>query len=330
MEVKRYLMLNFNCKNCGSKINIPKSYAGKEGKCPKCGAVIIVPEIEDDILVELKDISDNSQQSSQPEIQLEQEATVQSRADYISVSKSNLTKEEPPKRRLPSIIDVFLYPMSAPGLATVGVFWILSQLIVFLLPIHLIQSIATFIVACYMLYFFVKCVRNSAIGEIRIATGICVAIDISDAVVKTTGMIVSTIICWGPLVGYIIYKGHVDSLHFPHYRNYRTDIVVWMLCGYGFFFSPISLLAIAMLNSISALNPFLWITSISRTFFQYSSLLLSFLAIYFLDLILEHSLRRLLFSSLLFKVVDIYLMMVQAHLIGRFYYRNFQKLNWEE
>ena len=31
------------CTNCASKIRVPDSAAGKKGKCPKCGTVLVIP-----------------------------------------------------------------------------------------------------------------------------------------------------------------------------------------------------------------------------------------------------------------------------------------------
>lgn len=37
-------MISFNCSKCGQEINVADKHAGKKGKCPKCGNVVIVPE----------------------------------------------------------------------------------------------------------------------------------------------------------------------------------------------------------------------------------------------------------------------------------------------
>ena len=36
-------MINFNCTNCGQKINVPVMHAGKKGKCPKCKTMLVIP-----------------------------------------------------------------------------------------------------------------------------------------------------------------------------------------------------------------------------------------------------------------------------------------------
>jgi DNA-directed RNA polymerase subunit RPC12/RpoP len=37
-------MIRFTCGHCGRTINVDARYAGKKGKCPKCGTVVTVPE----------------------------------------------------------------------------------------------------------------------------------------------------------------------------------------------------------------------------------------------------------------------------------------------
>ncbi|MBI5724527.1 MAG: hypothetical protein HZA50_11250 [Planctomycetes bacterium] len=36
-------MIEFNCSQCGVKIRTPHAFAGRKGKCPKCGAHIVTP-----------------------------------------------------------------------------------------------------------------------------------------------------------------------------------------------------------------------------------------------------------------------------------------------
>jgi predicted RNA-binding Zn-ribbon protein involved in translation (DUF1610 family) len=38
-------MLRFNCDNCGCKIKVPDKHAGRKGKCPKCGQIVLIPAV---------------------------------------------------------------------------------------------------------------------------------------------------------------------------------------------------------------------------------------------------------------------------------------------
>ena len=37
-------MIKFACSNCSKTIRVDDKYAGKKGKCPKCGQAVVVPE----------------------------------------------------------------------------------------------------------------------------------------------------------------------------------------------------------------------------------------------------------------------------------------------
>jgi len=39
-------MIELRCSNCGKRIKVSESHAGKKGKCPKCKNVVTVPQIE--------------------------------------------------------------------------------------------------------------------------------------------------------------------------------------------------------------------------------------------------------------------------------------------
>jgi hypothetical protein len=89
------------------------------------------------------------------------------------------------------------------------------------------------------------------------------------------------------------------------------------------------LLAIVMFDSSSAYNPLLWAASICRTFFQYSGLVILFCLLAWLLSKIVTSFHETLLAPYLFNAVFIYLLMIEAHLLGRFYFKNSEKLNWE-
>ena len=141
-------------------------------------------------------------------------------------------------------------------------------------------------------------------------------------------ILVSIVIFWGPLAAYFIYRVFWKSAGANSPYDPKTDTVFWLLLGYGVFFFPMGLLAIAMFDSSSGYNPFLWVGSIFSTFFQYCCLVLFFCVLGWLVSRVVSSFQQSLFLSCLFGAAFIYLAMVAAHLLGRFYYRNSKKLNW--
>lgn len=338
-------MLKFNCKNCGQKISIPEVHAGKKGKCPKCKSIVVVPEINDDISLRPRnshpDKLQHTQQPPEPELRLKRDTPSQMRFDGLSADGLNVTKEsllkpeieeKPPERKLPWILDVFLYPTSTSGLINLGIFWILPILLGLaarILPIPFIWGIASLIVVSYMCYFFMECIRDSASGGIRAPENIASMPDMGDTVTQVLEIVASVVIFWGPLGAYLMYKVFWQSVEANSPYDPKTDTFFWLLLGYGIFFFPMGLLALAMFNSTSAFNPFLWIASIFSTFFQYCGMVLFFCILGWLFSRIVASFQQSLFFSYLFGAAFIYLAMVAAHLLGRFYYLNSRKLNWE-
>jgi len=343
-------MIRFNCKNCGQKISVPEVHAGKKGKCPKCKTIVVVPEINDDISLKRQDndTTDNlqyAQQPPEPELHLKTDTPPQPRFDGLSADGLNVTneallkreiKEKPPERKLPWIIDVFLYPTSMPGLINLGIFWLLPIMLEFIgrftFPIcffRLLIFLAGLVVAGYMYYYFMECIRDSASGGIRAPENIAGMPDMGDAVTQLMEIVASVVIFWGPLATYLIYQILQQSAGSNSLYSPITDTVFWLLLGYGIFFFPMGLLALAMFGSTSAFNPFLWVASIFSTFFQYCSLVLFFCILGWLVSRAVSSFQQSLFFSYLFGAAFIYLAMVAAHLLGRFYYLNCRKLNWE-
>jgi phage FluMu protein Com len=328
-------VIKFRCKNCDQKISVPETQAGKKGKCPKCKSIVVVPKIKAaDSLKDQINPPDEKQQnvsSPVPELQLEKGPPGQTGKTHKAFANGfkamqyheQLIKmekmEKPPVRKLPWILDIFLYPTSMSGLINLGIFWmlpILLGLIARLMPIRLIWGIVGFIIGGYMFYYFIECIRDSALGGIRAPENIGNLPDMGDAVSQFMEIIASAVLFWGPVSFYFIFTR-------------KTDTIYWLLLGYGIFFFPMGLLALAMFRSSAAFNPFVWIMSIFSTFFQYCGLVLFFCVLGWLVSRIMSSFRGALLFAFIFNAVFVYLAMVGAHLLGRFYYLNSKKLNWE-
>ncbi len=337
------MVIKFSCKNCGQKISVPDVHAGKKGKCPKCKTIVIVPQVKSaaDDYENLASGEQLEHSSSASDLQLKKEPPSQTGGTYrvftndldTMPNQEQIAKipedEKPPERKLPWILDIFLYPTSTSGLINLGIFWILPILLEFtriILPI--IPGLAGLVVAGYMYYYFMECIRDSAAGGIRAPENIGSMPDMGDVVTQIMEIIASVVIFWGPLGAYLLYKIFWQATGDESSYNLTTDMVFWLLLGYGIFFFPIGLLALAMFGSSSAFNPVLWIVSIFSAFFQYCSLVLFFCVLVWLFSRMTSVFQQSLFFSYLFGAVFVYLAMVASHLLGRFYYLNSEKLNW--
>lgn len=342
-------MIKFRCKNCGQKISVSETHAGKKARCPKCKNLLVIPKIKSISSVNHQNESASSKHlnsssspvgdlhlKKEPTSQIERPSRVFANGFDPTLHHEQITKmdetEKPPVRKLPWIIDIFLYPTSMSGLINLGIFWILPilfGLVAKILPIPLIWGIAILIVAAYMYYYFMECIRDSAVGGIRAPENIGSMPGMGDVFSQAMEIVASVVIFWGPVVAYLMYKIFWQSAEANSPYDPKTDAVFWLLLGYGIFFFPMGLLALAMFNSTSAFNPFLWIASIFSTFFQYCCLVLFFCLLGWLVSRIVSSFQESLIFAYLFNAAFIYLAMVAAHLLGRFYYLNSKKLNWE-
>ncbi len=340
-------IVSFNCKNCGLKIRVPDKFAGKKARCPKCKAVIIVPGISEDLELKLKSSDNETSQSytlkPEPELRLKKDVTDEKKYEGLSADGLIVTSdlfprpeiaEKPPQRKQPVLLDIFLYPTSMSGLINIGIFcgiFFLSGLISFFARMIVYMQFALLLidgtVAAYMLFYLIECIRDSALGGIRAPDNLSTMPSRSEALSQVWDIFITSIILWLPLSGYYTYRMITqppDSIYAP-----MTDTIFLCLMGYGVFFSPIAFLALAMFQSSAAYNPFIWIASIFNTFIQYCGLVAIFSVLALLTSRITASIRTSLLYALPFNFLFLYLAMTVAHLLGRFYYINSKRLDWE-
>jgi len=311
-------MIKFNCKNCGQKISVPEMHAGKKGNCPKCKTMIVIP-------LPLG----NDHKDFVPNIQLEEEPVNHTAEgdDGTLFSYEQITggNEELPERRLVWFIDIWLYPLNLAGIIHLICLWLLVFLLCPLvtgflgLGIEYIPIVYTLPIA-YVLYYFTECVRDSAAGRCRAPDfWMHPNEDKWDCISQLLIVLGCIAVCFCPvLVYYVVTK--------------RTDLIYWLFLVCGGFFFPMVLLAVVLFDSYNAMNPLLIIGSIFRTFFPYCSMVLFFCggALLFMKIDSRlYSFRLLPTVPFICKALQLYLIFVAVGLLGRFYWKYREKLNWE-
>lgn len=330
--------IRFYCDNCGNKSTVSESYAGKQIRCPKCYYIISIPKIKStgttgqsgpgkpktpsqysDYDLTLLNITEkekikNEQGISEETNEYEQELEEESRAET----------EPATQRKLPWIIDIFLYPISTPGLIMLGIFVGVPLLIdilmrlagTFAVVLIFPRVIINIVIRLYLYWYIAECVRDSAMGGIRAPETLSSKPGLSDMFWQTVSIVGCLVFFLGPAFFY-------------QYFTEKTDAIFWILLAYGIFFFPMGLLAVIILDSSAGLNPILLVGSIFRTFFPYCGLILILCGpCALIGKMLSSSPPSLILSFILFAVF-VYTTMVAAHLLGRFYWRYEEKLNWE-
>lgn len=312
-------MIKFNCENCGQKISVPEMRTGKKSKCPKCKAVLVIPLP-----------SGNDHKDPVPNFQFE-EKPVNNTAeadDSALFSYEQITggTEEVPERKLLWFIDIWLYPLNLAGVIHLICLWLLVFLLCPLvmgflgLGIEYIPIVYTLPIA-YVLYYFTECIRDSATGHFRVPNYWMHPADSDkwDFISQLLIVLGNIAVCFCPASIYYIVTG-------------QTDLIYWLLIACGSFFFPMALLAAVLFDSYNALNPILIIGSIFRTFFPYSGMVLLFYggALLFIKInFLLYSLRLLPAVPFISRAFQLYLIFVAVGLLGRFYWKYREKLNWE-
>ncbi len=343
-------MIEFHCKNCGQTLSVSDTHAGKRAKCPKCNNRVSIPEAQasgaatdqDDTEpvtkaspynLTLLDVSQQVKAQNQPAEQPVLDETAYEQLRRLQGSLVTYRSDQIPQRRLPWIIDIFLYPISKPGLITLGLIIGVRLFIKFLgltltfaaLGFAPLLIVATFVVIVgypirvilwlYFYWYFCECIRESAAGQLRAPETIGNVPGLGEMLSRLLRTLVCLIIFFGPVL-----------IRFQY--NRATDMVFWILLSYALFLFPVALLAVVMFDSLRGLHPFLLIGSIFSTFFQYCGLVLFIAAGVFVLLSVPIT-REALISRFILRCVCIYTSLVAAHLLGRFYWRYQEKLNWE-
>lgn len=350
-------MIRFRCTGCGRAFRVSDAQAGKRGKCPKCKRIVVIPGIHatrpETVLgtphgeksdsaeapANSEPLADHLTLLDVPKTQADEEepskvAEVSESIEHDEVMAGTRELKGPPERKLPWPIDVLLYPISKPGLITIGIvvltpvlFGVARELLrvatlsfpplIIFLRASLVLSILVTLVMCLYLYWYIcECIRDSAAGGLRAPETLARGPGLGD-------MLLSAVMTFGCLCFFLLPM----ALYYGHSR--RIDWVFWALTAYAVLFLPMGLLAVLMFESLWGLNPILLIGSLFRTFLQYLALVCLFLALGYLIIrvaqaAMDHAL--LAFPLLL---VSIHVTLVAAHLLGRFYWRYQERLNWD-
>lgn len=334
-------MISFHCKKCGKKIKVPEEHVGKKGRCPRCRAIVVVPKPKAAEPARSQSDLDSGKKSETPPPATdttqkhEDEGpqtgwddafaqTIEEAQDYDDRIQEQQEQEQEQtertgQRKLPWFIDFFLYPISLPGLINMGIFILLPVLLIVrqLFPIPLIWSFLTLIVTVYMYYYFIECIYDSAVGGTRSPRIIPKVLEISDVFIRLLSAAGCFFVVFGPV---LLYFGFTK----------RIDVFFWLLIIYAVFFFPMALLAAVTFDFSSGFSPLSWFMSIFKTFLQYIGLVLIVCAIVGLVIWLSSALHDSRILAFIVSVLSIYLIMLVAHLFGRFYWRYKEKLNWEE
>lgn len=338
-------VLKLCCTHCGQKISVPVSYAGKKVKCPKCSNIVVIPKAENATpIAEQSSLSDSKSGTKYAGFDHalfdipQEDSTVNQLSGQGALSEKDLEELQKPVekkvseeaepfgiRRLPWIIDIFLYPLSFWGLVNIGIFIGVTSFLAEvgkILPgvlsclFWLLTLVIKVVAYLFIYWYFAECVRDSAEGGLRAPNVRGDVPCLGDMFLQMINIVGCLLVFFIPFVFYVLIAR-------------RIDVLFWLLLIYGVFFFPIGLLAIVVLDSIVGLSPRLLYNSISKSFFQYCGLVLVFVAGALLVGVIGQKVGESVYLAFIVRCAGVYIVFVAAHLLGRFYWRNQEKLNWK-
>jgi len=356
-------MIKIHCENCGQKFRVQDKYPGKKVKCPKCKNITVIPEAQTSSSVteqrHCEDIKADSKSLIQglipldvlpkdkiQDLPLSQPDIPEKTAEYEQEHEEESAEKTaaPAQRKLPWLIDIFLYPLSISGLIHLVIFLcapIFIRLIDQLLLQHiwpvgeLIIAILYILFVGYVLYYLSWCTIDSTKGGLRAPNMTLQPSPVKGEIIECAGIFLACIVvCFWPAAVYFIFTKKTDFLH-------------WLLAAAGLLFFPMALLAGFLHHSISGLNPMLIIKSVIKTFPAYFPLVIFFAGFFAvlsivipqppqskglepILLYLSQVINNIFGARFALRLTGfIYLAMTGAHILGRFYCRCRDKLNWE-
>lgn len=327
--------MRVQCPHCGAKLKVSEKQAGREGTCPRCRKKLKVPPAPEP---ELKLAPGDDAAKVRPPYQLLEQLSVRPpppqtdkeerarrhRRGYQRAGALD-TATEPPRtgeRRLPLLVDILLYPASLSGLLTLGavVLAALWAYAVFSQPVIVTRMHVPWgLIGLYLVWYLAECVYDSATGGTRAPTILDVGRDWESLLSRIAYLIAVYVLFTLPPILYGVITGRIDA-------------IFWAFVAGTILFLPMGLLAMVIHDSPSVFNPLYLLGAILSVPGPYLALMLSLAGLAGLFWYGNVLLLRLDLEPALLILVDIlvgsYTLLILAHLLGRFYWRYRDRLDW--
>ncbi len=247
-----------------------------------------------------------------------------------------------------TLSHVFRYPVNSTGLGMIGMYagipfvLTLSLFLIPLAPFRMGLFILVFVIKCivvlsYFLYL-TNCTRAVADGQLEPPSVLATSEDDTfwGLLRQCLLILAAAILCFAPSVIYtfsVLYRHLPPGDTFDVFLGLPVTIVLtfWGIFLTGLFFFPMCLLSIVMFDHLGALNPIFILGSVFSTFFSYALVAMLFfmpIALLMVTSVIKGTTWNLLLLLLL-RAIGGYLLMMDAYILGWFFYKNEGKLRWD-
>ncbi|MBN1806446.1 MAG: hypothetical protein JW837_14450 [Sedimentisphaerales bacterium] len=327
--------MRFNCENCGYKSTVSDDYAGKNIRCPNCNYIIFIEKTESSETTQTGN-KHSAYDASLLNIQEQNILKHRQRQEYIAAELAYESEEEEEEisyettdpaalRKAPWLIDIFLFPFNKPGLKHLALFIVIPPLITIIedslpSPLNFMLSffnyIIKFFIFLYIYWYLAECVRESAAGWVRAPYGFGGLPIIKDMFNQVISIIGCLAVFLGPFAIYTISVG-------------QMNMKSWFLLGLAVFLYPMGLLSVLMHDSSEFLRIRTFTKSIPKAFFPYLGFIILLLIQVMLIRMIPEQKKDSIILNILFRFIIIYTALIDAHLLGRLYWRYQDRFNWD-
>jgi DNA-directed RNA polymerase subunit RPC12/RpoP len=314
--------MRFECPHCGVKLKVPDTQAGKGGRCPHCKGRVIVPHVPvaPHVVREATNAATGTHANSLDDalFELPRKSVQPAPEPGTAADETAPSDEETPR----SALDFLFYPLNVSGVIHVLIFsllpplWAQAAKFQFWMSPGIITLVWLVLLDLYLVHYLSTCLSGSAQGQTRAADINSASSALSvDALLSTFQTIFPAVaLIWAPPIAYFVIRGQVDWI-----------LILWTAAA-GFLF-PMILLAVNDFDSLRGANPFLVVPSIISVLWPYCGLVL------ILSILAALSGGLMYLScrpggTWLARPPIMYILLVQIHLLGRFYWRYQDRLRW--
>ncbi|OHB66321.1 MAG: hypothetical protein A2Y76_10230 [Planctomycetes bacterium RBG_13_60_9] len=309
-----------------------EAQAGKAGRCPRCKNKLTVPQPPEPELRLVRD--ETTVETPIPSMLLDD---VPVRPQAVRLGKYNdphehqhaqelLGPESAPEtagvHKLPWLIDIMLYPVNISGIIHVLIFslappvWAQAATRRFWMSPGIGGLFWLVLLTLYFLHYLAACLSDSAEGGTRAADINSGSSPLSvDALLSTfTTVFPAVALIWGPALAYYVVRARVDWI-----------LLIWI--GAAGFMFPMVAISVNYFDSCCGANPILVLSSILSVPGPYGGLVVCTLILTGLAGLLMY-LSGPPYRMWIVRPLLIYVLLVQTHLLGRFYRQYRERLNW--
>ena len=223
-----------------------------------------------------------------------------------------------------SLWGAFSYPFSGTGIVMLlfggGFIWfqhLISRL-------FFIAVLAGLMVGGYIAAYMLKVISSSGDGEEELPHWPGISNLWDDIYRPFFLIIIPGGFCFAPVILHAIFSismgVDVDEL--------ALDPLMWILLGLGILYYPMAMVAVAMFNTLAALNPMLIFPSIMKVFPQYMLACGILGGVMVLNIIANPLTQIPFVGGIMAALLSFYFLVVEMRILGLTYYNNKDRLEW--